>query len=81
MTHSHPFRRIHELAPGDEVVFRTNDGVFTYHVTGSEIVTPRDVHIVNPTPDGTITLFACHPPGSARQRYVVRGAFVSSAPA
>jgi sortase A len=81
VTHSHPFRRIHELVPGDEVIFRTNDGVFTYHVTGSEIVTPKDVHIVTPTPDATITLFACHPPGSARQRYVVRGAFFSSAPA
>ncbi|MDQ3945631.1 MAG: class E sortase [Actinomycetota bacterium] len=81
VTHSHPFRRIHELVPGDEVIFRTNDGVFTYHVTGSEIVTPKDVHIVTPTPDATITLFACHPPGSARQRYVVRGVFVSSTPA
>jgi sortase A len=81
VTHSHPFRRINELVPGDEVIFRTNDGVFTYTVTGFEVVTPKDVHIVTPTPDATITLFACHPPGSARQRYVVRGAFASSAPA
>ncbi len=81
VTHSHPFRRINELVPGDEVIFRTNNGVFTYHVTGSEVVTPKDVHIVTPTPDATITLFACHPPGSARQRYVIRGSFFSSAPA
>ena len=81
VTHSHPFRRINELVPGDEIIFETNDGVFTYHMTGFEIVTPKDVHIVNPTPDATLTLFACHPPGSARQRYVVRGAFVSSRPA
>ena len=80
VTHSHPFRRIHELVPGDEIIFETNDGVFTYHMTGFEIVTPKDVHIVNPTPDATVTLFACHPPGSARQRYVVRGTFVSSRP-
>ncbi|MGH8993244.1 MAG: sortase [Acidimicrobiia bacterium] len=81
VTHSHPFRRINELVPGDEIIFETNDGVFTYHMTGFEVVTPKDVHIVTPTPDATITLFACHPPGSARQRYVVRGAFVSSRPA
>ncbi|MGH9039708.1 MAG: sortase [Acidimicrobiia bacterium] len=81
VTHSHPFKRINELVPGDEILFETNDGVFIYHMTGFEIVTPKDVHIVNPTPDATLTLFACHPPGSARQRYVVRAVFVSSRPA
>lgn len=80
-TYSKPFRNLDQLVPGDEVIFQTNDGVFTYHVTGTEFVTPKDVHIVNPTADATITLFACHPPGSARQRIVVRGLFVSSSPA
>lgn len=80
VTHSHPFRNIDQLVPGDEIIFRMNDGVFTYAMTSSEIVTPKDVHIVDPTPDATLTLFACHPPGRAIQRYVVRGAFVSSAP-
>ena len=41
----------------------------------------KDVHIVDPTPDATLTLFACHPPHQAIQRYVVRGVFVSSTPA
>jgi sortase A len=80
VTHSHPFRRINELAPGDEIVFKMQNGTFTYKMTGSQIVTPKDVHIVNQTTDATVTLFACHPPGSARQRYVVRGAFVSATP-
>ncbi len=80
VTHSHPFRRINELVAGDEIIFKMQTGTFTYKMTGSQIVTPKDVHIVNPTRDATVTLFACHPPGSARQRYVVRGAFVSSAP-
>ena len=80
VTHSHPFRRIHEMAPGDDIIFKMQNGTFTYKMTGHQIVTPKDVHIVNPTTDATVTLFACHPPGSARQRYVVRGAFVSAAP-
>jgi sortase A len=80
VTHSHPFRRIHELAPGDDIVFKMQNGTFSYKMTGHQIVTPKDVHIVNPTTDATVTLFACHPPGSARQRYVVRGAFVSATP-
>ena len=81
VTHSKPFRRINELVAGDEIIFKMANGTFTYKMTGHQIVTPKDVHIVNPTPDATVTLFACHPPGSARQRYVVRGAFVSSTPA
>jgi sortase A len=78
VTHSHPFRKINELVAGDEIIFKMGNGTFTYKMTGHQIVTPKDVHIVNPTPDPTVTLFACHPPGSARQRYVVRGALASS---
>jgi sortase A len=80
VTHSHPFRRINELVPGDEIIFKMPNGTFTYKMTSFQIVTPKDVHIVNPTSDATVTLFACHPPGSARQRYVVKGVFISSTP-
>jgi len=72
VTHSHPFRHIDQLVAGDEVFF-TIAGVRTrYLVTGHEIVPPTALRIVEPTPTPTGTLFACHPPGSARQRYVVR---------
>ena len=76
VTHSHPFRRIHELTPGDEIRFDIAGVKSTYVVTGHEIVTPDRLDIVNPTADPIVTIFACHPPGSARQRYVVRGALV-----
>lgn len=79
VTHSHPFRRFDELTPGDEVVFVTADGEFRYQVTGTEIVGARDTWIVAPTPDATMTLFACHPPGSAKQRIVIRGRYVGAA--
>jgi sortase A len=81
VTHTHPFLRINELVEGDEIIFKMDNGTFVYKVTGHQIVTPRDVHIVDPTPDATLTLFACHPPHQAIQRYVVRGVFVSSTPA
>jgi sortase A len=77
VTHSHPFRRIHELAPGDEVIF-TITGIRTvYAVTDSFVVTPKQLEITLPTATPTGTLFACHPPGSARQRYVVRLALLA----
>lgn len=72
VTHSRPFRNIDQLVPGDEVIFNVNNTRSVYVVTGSEVVTPKALHIVNPTPTPTATLFACHPPGSARFRYVVR---------
>ena len=71
VTHSHPFRNIHELVPGDEVIFTISGVRSRYVVTGHEVVAPNRLDIVNPTPTPTATLFACHPPGSAKQRYVV----------
>lgn len=72
VTHSHPFRHIDKLVPGDEVHFTVNGFRSTYLVTGSDVVVPTALHITDPTPTPTATLFACHPPGSARYRYVVR---------
>ena len=40
-------------------------------MTGHEIVDPTAIRIVDQTPEPTATLFACHPPGSVAERYVV----------
>ncbi|MGH9179024.1 MAG: sortase [Acidimicrobiales bacterium] len=80
VTHSRPFRNIDQLAPGDEVIFNVEGVRSTYVVTGSEVVTPKALHIVDQTSTPTATLFACHPPGSARFRYVVRLALRTDPP-
>jgi sortase A len=71
VTHSHPFRRIDELVPGDEVTFDVGGARSAYRVVGNRVVSPEDTWIANASPTPTATLFACHPPGSARYRYVV----------
>lgn len=71
VTKTKPFRNIDQLVPGDEVIFNIGPTRSVYRVTGSKIVTPKALEIVNPTPTATATLFACHPPGSAKFRYVV----------
>ena len=71
VTKTRPFRNIDQLVPGDEVVFTVAGVRSVYAVTGSKVVLPTAMEIVNPTPEATGTLFACHPPGSARYRYVV----------
>jgi sortase A len=70
-SHGAEFRHLDALVPGDEVVFTTADGTFTYHVTGTQIVTPDSLWIVDPTDTPTATLFACHPLGSTAKRIVV----------
>jgi len=80
VTHTKPFRHIDSLVPGDEIIFVSEGIRSVYAVTGHEVVTPDRTDIVNQTPDAIATLFACHPPGSARYRYVVRAALVSTSP-
>ncbi len=70
-SHGAEFRHLDALQPGDEVQFSTAEGTFTYVVTGTQIVTPDSLWIVNPTDTPTATLFACHPLGSTAQRIVV----------
>jgi sortase A len=79
VTHTHPFLRINELTAGDLVIFHINGRKSTYSVTGSEVVYPTQLSIVNQTENATATLFACHPPHSAKQRYVVHLVLVDTA--
>jgi sortase A len=72
VTHTHPFRHIDQLQPGDLVYFTVAGVRWAYRVTGHEVVTPKDTWIIAQTANATATLFGCHPPGSARYRYVVR---------
>lgn len=80
VTHTRPFLDIDRLTPGDHIVFHLATGTYTYEVTDHIIVRPEDVWIVNPTSAPTVTLFACHPKHSARQRYVVRAKMIESGP-
>ena len=70
-SHTKPFRNIDKLAPGDEVIFTTPEGRYVYKVTMTEVVRPSALRIIDQTPASTATLFACHPPGSTRERLVV----------
>lgn len=70
-SHGRQFRHLDRLEPGDEILFHTYDGVHVYQVTRTEIVGPDALWIVDQTDEATATLFACHPPGSTRERIVV----------
>jgi sortase A len=71
VSHDKPFRHIDQLVPGDQILMTFNGVPSTYLVTGAQVVTPNDTWVINQTPEHTATLFACHPPGSTKFRYVV----------
>jgi sortase A len=70
-TYGAPFHRIDELDPGDEITVTTLQGEFTYIVKEQLIVSPRQVDVLDDKGDNRLTLTACHPKYSARQRIVV----------
>jgi LPXTG-site transpeptidase (sortase) family protein len=68
-----PFHDLDKLAPGDIVTVTGMDGrLAEYEVVETVIVTPSEMWIVDQTETPMLTMFACHPKGSARQRIVVR---------
>ncbi|NDD96062.1 MAG: class E sortase [Actinobacteria bacterium] len=75
-----PFRHLDKLQPGDEIFLSSEDGDFVYTVRETFIVQPSDVWIIDQTEAATLTLFACHPPGSTRERIVVVADYSRLAP-
>ncbi len=86
-TYGAPFNRIDELVPGDDITITTAQGRFVYKVIKAPdsdaapyVVKPTDVSVLDDKGDNRITLTACHPEYSAKQRIIVN-AVLSEEPA
>ncbi len=69
------FRALKDVTPGDRIELETLDGVRTYLVERTWIVSPEDVSVLDPVDARAITLVTCYPfyfVGSAPQRFIVR---------
>jgi sortase A len=77
-THSSPFLRVAELAPGDEIILADTSGTYTYHVTSTEVVPNTALWIKDQHAGRDLTIFTCHPIGSAAQRFVVHAQLMSA---
>lgn len=76
-TKTAPFRNLDLLKIGDTITVTGFDGRSAdYVVQETVVVTPVDIWIVEQTETPMLTLFACHPKRSARQRIVVRAELV-----
>jgi LPXTG-site transpeptidase (sortase) family protein len=65
------FVLLDKLAPGDRFTIDYQSKRYTYEVTGSKVVEPTDLSVLNPTPTPTVTLITCTPPGTSLRRLVV----------
>lgn len=82
-TYGKPFNEIAELRPGDPIIVETADAFYVYRVTSHQIVLPHHIEVIAPVPnqpgaaptERMLTLTACHPMFSARQRYIVHAEF------
>ena len=73
-TYGAPFGNVDQLEPGDEIRITTIQGQFTYLVRETVIVSPSQVEVLGPdywSWDNALTLTACHPKYSARQRIII----------
>ena len=87
-TYGAPFGDIDQLDPGDQIITETFQGTFYYevlpqttsdgNVSGHAIVTPYDVQVLDDYGDNRLTLTACHPKYSARQRIVVQAKLIDA---
>jgi len=65
------FRDLDQLKPGDEVTIFTNQRLYTYIVTQSQVVEPTEVEVMAPTKEATVTLISCYPYLVDNQRIVI----------
>ncbi len=78
VTYGKPFNLIATLRPGDAIVVETATTWYVYRAVRHVIVTPTHTEVLAPVPmhpgqqptSAWMTMTACHPEFSARQRYV-----------
>lgn len=69
------FRPLRNVKLGDEVVYYSPSGSYTYRVVWTKIVNPSDVYVLDSTTTPSLTLVSCYPfnyIGSAPYRFIVR---------
>lgn len=75
------FRGLKDLGLGDIIEIETLSDSRKYVVEGTLIVEPKDVWVLGPTSDQTITLVTCYPfyhVGKAPKRYIVKAVLATA---
>ena len=80
-TYGAPFNKIDDLVEGDLIYLETIKGeIFTYAVTGLEVVDPKDVYILEGSEKRELLLTSCYPEYSAAERIILISELVNIYP-
>jgi sortase A len=78
------FRPLRDIRLGDAIALETFDGEFVYRVESTEVVSPSDVQVLEPSRENSLTLVTCYPfyyVGAAPMRFIVRAKQIGRLPA
>ena len=76
------FRRLRYARAGDRIIVTSVSGRHEYVVRDTRVVSPKDVSVLDPTPEPTLTLVTCYPfryVGPAPERFIVRADLLPNA--
>jgi sortase A len=73
-----PFHNIDKIQKGDIIEVTTLQGTFRYRMFEQLIVAPTDVSVLDDVGDNRLTLTACHPKLSSKQRIVIHATLVGN---
>lgn len=77
------FRPLRNIQSGDTIKIETLDEEFEYQVVSTEVVSPTDIRVLQPSSDNTLTLITCFPfyyVGPAPKRFIVHARQIGRLP-
>lgn len=78
-SHGHEFRNLDKLKPGSLIYLTVEGKIYTYQTTSIDVRTPTDPMLyATSSNEQTLSLVACHPPGSVKYRIVVHADLVAT---
>lgn len=74
------FVLLDKVVVGDQFSINYQSRRYVYEVTSVKVVEPTDLSVLAPTPNPTVTLITCTPPGTSWKRLIVQGKQISPEP-
>jgi sortase A len=77
------FRGLRYVRKDDLIQFQTLRGTYTYRVESTQVVSPREVEVLNASAKPQLTLVTCYPfnfVGAAPDRFIVKASLVTPEP-
>jgi sortase A len=74
------FTLLNKLKTGDQIEISYQGINYVYQVTGSEVISPTDMSVLNQTSTPTLSVITCTPVGTSTNRLVIHAKQISPSP-